>query len=382
MRTTIYEGPQSTFDSLGLSMMVRLGVLISEEIFWGGHSISVYNLIDNCQNMSPERKLLMLSMWQDEDMQKIGKDLGKQYKIIKKVKHLDKEGLRIKIMLEKLIGEYFQIGIDSITNIFYKHNFPIFNGPLFTSEVMDFYYLRPLNSEAEGDGFTSMSKLLLHGKHAFSDESIPDIPFLPLEFMNMDWNNSEIKTFLPSQPEALNPNNFWLHKCFTIPNFLFHTETEILLLRSHTQAEAKPFREAIDEWSKRCIKEQNTQVRISYFEEHVLPKAYSFQSAINNHEIVLKRANNIENIQITILIGEVPLSVLINFYNHFNALPPETFKVLEEYLKNNPQMNSRRPVIVLDAKELCNNLEEVIEADKSAKENSIIGSKKSISVDD
>ncbi len=380
MQLAIYETSKSNFERPGLSMQVRISMLLADTIIWAGTTVIMYSMLQDFENLSTERKLITLQGWSDEEIKVISKLLSDNYKSLKKIKHLDKESIRLKKQLENIVNEYMRICMTTLSKALNHTGFPETDGPFFKSDVMGFYYIDFTDSESEYDALKPLSQLL-QGRPMGSDQ-MPDIPFLPIEFLLSEWNDGKAYVYDQSlQPEGADWANGWLQECFTMPNVLLATETEILLLRSQLQSITQHFRKAVDEWSQCCETNPNRIESLHFFKEHVLPAAQQFQAAFDQHEIVQARKFVIAKQSITILAGEMPLSAILKFLNHSNAITPESWVVLEQWIQQDENKNIRRPVFVMHVKNI-GDLEQQTTEETEAIESNPLSTKKFISVED
>ena len=56
MQLAIYETSKSNFERPGVSMQVRLGMLLADTLIWAGGTVMIYSFLHDFMQLSIERK--------------------------------------------------------------------------------------------------------------------------------------------------------------------------------------------------------------------------------------------------------------------------------------------------------------------------------------
>ena len=106
----------------------------------------------------------------------------------------------------------------------------------------------------------------------------------------------------------------------------------------------------MDKWINYFIENETSCNRIAFFEKEIIPSLPSLQQKINNNEIFnyLNRTNPQDQSGVDIWLGEVPLPVIWEYYKNKKQIDDDEYKCLEKALQNNPLLNGRIPVMILD----------------------------------
>ncbi len=383
MRLAIYEGSITIFDISGIGLMYKYGLVLADAVFYGGMTMTLHSLMYMAPRLPLEQKVKMLKSFDKKDYNddRLEYDLMLKFlKAQKKIKHKPTAFLQQSKKLEITINNYFNAVLKEYDENLDRAGLPSYNGAMTTSGFMRGYIINHENNELEDEIYMSLSNVL-NGMPE-QDQERPDIPFLPIEFLNKEYGLKDKTVYGMDDEAALDHQNPWLYHCFTVPHLLLATESEVLLLRSQLDYATRPFRQAMDQWSDMCVNEDDTTVRLSFFKEQILPHIQSIKDHLANNQIIQKRqSSEFEMYDVKILIGEVPVSVIFNFYHQSGTLQDKTWNVLQKWLAEEDEMQTRWPVMVME-------ITEQFKADlKHQKEDEVLENaplqpKKFISIDD
>ena len=184
--------------------------------------------------------------------------------------------------------------------------------------------LQLLNSEEEGP------EMFLLQQEFFRDEFFENLPHITFE------------------TEAEDLDKACYNYCFTLPNINLLSAAELKLVRKQLSNAGALFRANTDEWMRQCYSSKDVSKRIDYFNTHVLCAAQTLQQAIEQNEI-LQHCSRLQyhSMKVDVLMGEIPIYLLWEFYKEFNVITAPTWEKLNAVKEEGLLKNKRWPFMVL-----------------------------------
>lgn len=151
-------------------------------------------------------------------------------------------------------------------------------------------------------------------------------------------------------PSAPNADSIYLQHFISVPDPTPLSMNEMLLARRRMMNMNEPFRTALVEWNKQFYKgDSSSAATLDYFKQKVLPEAKVLQQAVDVNEILQMLVKQRPGApHVNMLIGEVPVAVLWEYYKDMEVLPPQTWEVLQRKMETEERLKRRFPIIAID----------------------------------
>ena len=147
--------------------------------------------------------------------------------------------------------------------------------------------------------------------------------------------------------EALQESNIFFEKCFTFPATISLSIGELKLLRDKLYTATLPFNETLDNWADMFASSGDIASRVDFFKNNILPLLPAIQKTITENNILNYGYKRTKDVSVEVWLGEVPLSIVWEYYNYFQLISEASYNILFESLDKNPEYNKRVPVMVI-----------------------------------
>ena len=336
-----------------LSIGLRVPYLLMDKVLLASDTSCNIYLIEFFKSFKTLSKILILeSLYEkkqyDEVYINLIRSIKKNYYKYKEVKHPDKNlmilynklmhqiDVMFKDYIDWVINCYKQYGLLDLTNI---DDDVTFN---FMTIVKD--NAIPRKSKFSRIKTTELAKSLLPSK----EEEI--IITLSKDFLSSEFLNNR-KIYGCKDKEAQNESEIYLHKCVRLPLPIILNADELKSARNHLRNYAIVLNEALGKWNNCFVEKESAESRLDIFEKEVIPCIKDIQKGIDNNELFnyLRKTNTKGESDITVWIGEAPLTTIWEFYKYVRQIDNEEYKCLEKELELNPLLKDRVAIMVLDA---------------------------------
>jgi len=344
MKSIVFNNKGSRIHQLLESACIRSSYLIADRVVGAGTSAQDIWFDELFKKADTIGKLVVIEGYYqrtDSPMPEVDKVIA-AFKQMRKIKHPNPQQIIARKNMEKVIDTMFKQVVNEMTELVARTGLMEL-ATLADGEILGFYWMQREDMEKEGDELLPASKLL--SLQLPDPEEGPELFFLSAEFMLAEFTGKGT-VYYAHEPEAANTENCWIHKCFTLPNINLLKAVELKAVREQLMTPGAEFRKQCDSWIKGAG-ERNGEESIALFQKNILPHAASLQAAILQNE-VLRHCSSLQNheAKMDLYIGEVPLPVLWNYFEHYNVIQEPTRKKLNELLETDKGLNRRIPVII------------------------------------
>lgn len=328
-----------------LALAVRTGYLLADEVLWAGSGPATYDFLQDASKLTLEKKIALLRESDEIDEPEMLQDMSKMLKSFRKVKYKAADQIAFERKMHHMLKDLFEHWLKVERLDVYDAGFPELDGELLSDDAIKLCRVNTSDPENAADGHTPMS-ILLQGM-ADEEQLRPDLPFLPAEFLESPLVAG--KVYRLSDPEAADPQNIYLRNCFKLPNLLMLSEKELHILRKQVISDATFFRIMVDEWIDLCTETDDSNERLEYFRDKVVARAPLLQVQLSRNSIVRNCNKNAEqDLQYSVMLGEVPVSIIMQFYRENGVIADKTWNILQQQMKEDEDMQGRWPVMVLN----------------------------------
>lgn len=348
------------------AIAMRMGYLFSERLFVGGSIIDTYSHFAYKERY-PEHvrwQALMQNKW-EPDMAKLLPEMLANIRRGRSVKNKTPQLIVAQRKVEADVNKLFFGMMNHYEEGFHKVGFMKLDDEILATKGFAFFevdYDNPEHGKKK-----PFSEIFLLEKKEGDEEYMHLLPhdFVAHETIKAKWTDAHHDT-------AADVNSIYLQRCISVPDPRSLSTNEIMLLRRNIYNASQPFREALEEWWKLFHADDvSTADTLRFFTEKVLPHSIAIQQAADNNDILqmLVRQNPATN-YVDMLIGEVPVSVLWQWYKDMGILPSQTWEVLQQRMETEDRLKRRFPVIAisspwLDPAEASDMFSQVIPVKKS-----------------
>jgi hypothetical protein len=377
MKAIVFNNLGSRLNQQLESFSLRVSYLLADYVASAGNSSQDIWFDDVFKGADPISQLMVIETFYkntNEPMAEAGqfKDILKK---LAKVKHPNPQQIMIRKNLEKKVEALFKAVVAEMRTVTELTGLMELE-PLLDGKTFGLYPMNGRDPEDEGQARIAASKLLTF--QLPDPEQGPEFFFLSAEFMLAEFTGKGT-VYYAHEPEAAHTENCWMHKCFTLPNINLLKAVELQAVRQQLTMPGAEFRKQCDNWMK-GDEGRSGEESIAQFRKNILPHVASLQAAILQNE-VLRHCSSIQNheAKIDLYMGEVPLPILWNYFEHYKVIQEPTRKKLNELLENDKGLNRRIPVMHLSSA----NAKQADENTAAAREEvpEVKPVKKSISVD-
>ena len=327
------------------------------------------------QAFNTKRQLIVLLAFvgDDEEKQKQLREMIDMVKLYNKRKYRSPQELSFKQRFERGVNDLFNSEIAVFEETMKQAGAIEFQKIIKENDGFDFYRIDMGDMENADDGRMPASEILLSIGYPVDDG--PEIFLLPPDFFSSSFLD-EITVYSSADEEASEPSNIYMDAVLTFPDTFTMTAVEAKAVRKQLRGPSTGFCRACDEWINYSLENNHPAGKLSFFKQHILPAAGQLQQAINSSDIIQQYAsNNDEWKSLELLMGEVPVSTVWDFYHHSKSVSEKTWSILQKEKEEDPQYMERFPVMAIRAPYLFGNfkLEMPVQEVKATK--------KSISID-
>ena len=169
------------------------------------------------------------------------------------------------------------------------------------------------------------------------------------DFTNPDFLEDK-RIYKTNSKEALLADNIYLEKCLTFPVTTELSVSELKILRSILEELTTPLNEVLDIWVDMFIEKEDKLERINFLSNNILPMLPKIQTIINNNETLHYAQKRNSDITVEVWLGEAPLTVIWEYYNYFELISEESYKILLSSSANNTDYNFNVPIMMISTK--------------------------------
>lgn len=367
-----------------LSIGLRVPYLITDKVLMACDTTCNIYLIEFFKSFKTLSKILILeSLYEkkqyDEAYLNCIRSIKKNYYKQKEVKHPDKKLLILYNKLMHQVDILFKNYVSWILNCYQQYGL-IELSKIDDDTTFDFLIIEKDNAVHRKRRMPSLkttefAKSLLPSKEVGGIIITVSKDFLSPEFLN----NRKIYEY--RDKEAMNEGEIYLHKSLILPLPIILNADELKSVKNHLSNDTIVLNERIEKWYNCFIENESTESRINFFEKEVIPCMQEIQKSIDNIELLnYVRKTNIKGpSDITVWIGEAPLTTIWEFYKYVGQLEEEEYGNLETAVEINPLLKNRVVIMVLDAEgDYPEATDKIIEFEEPA----IIAGRKYISINE
>jgi len=205
--------------------------------------------------------------------------------------------------------------------------------PLIDKDTFILLAVHSSKAELEDKDFYPTSKILTLD---FEDDKEIDLFFLPMEFM----------LYVDTQSLKRHSKPFYFRQLLSFPNINVLNVEELKAIKANISPETKVLHGRVDEWVKACATQSERETR-NFFEREIQPLFPAIQKKIDT-DTILQHVNSHyvdDKPRVDVMGGEVPLSLIWDFYSFIGNLSEETLARLEELNKLSEIGKRRVPVL-------------------------------------
>ncbi len=352
------------------SLTLRCAYIISDFLATAGTSFKSILYDSIFSRVKLEMKVKIIESRLDEELKILGAT-GEQMiwfiKQHKKLKHPTPQEIILYKKLEKNIESIWKIHHESMLKKLNNTGLPQLE-PFLLYQEMGVICVSEEDAELEAPDSYPISKILTL---SFGERADNDILFLTIEFFN--------EKFYSQLTDNQKP--LYLEPVFTFPNLNALNIEELKAVKSNISKTAQPFHEKVNEWIQSCMDKTPEESR-DFFYNDILPVAKLMNDAIALDPILKHTYNKLlSNASANVLMGEVPISTVWDFFHHFKVIPPESKKKLDKLRTDEAYINKRIPVLFTKKIPALDDLE--TNEDESANDSNMpISTRKTLDIDE
>ena len=377
MESVVIDYYNTHQNSSFLALAHRIGYVFTSRVILTGYYGDAYCFYNAKNNPSDHVKWRMVQLAAGADDKQKMVEMEILMKTLKQVKHKRRDQIMMLKKLDKDLTAFFDKGRKEMSKPFYEKGFMQLDDSMISQH---FFGFPALNSKSPEDMGPDPHSTRVSDIFTFSNgpqrQNVNYIIFLlSADFMRHPMVK-DIKVPLATDAVAGDINTY-LQPVFSLPDILSFSTLELQVLRKDMAPAGADLGGVMDEWCTMFEDVESANVaKWEYFTNHVIPAAAPVQQAIDQNELLrqtgpLAAANN----RIQILIGELPVSLVWEYYREMKVIPPQTWEVLQKAAEHDERLRKSYPVMVVH----CPQLHDADELEISAGD--VLTTKKSILID-
>jgi hypothetical protein len=346
MQTMLFDYNGSAIDMQQYAWCMRAAYLLAEETVWGGNAHVFYSLVHYGTQMTVERQIEAIRANNGGVVDKNLEEIAVQIRRINRLRFKPAPELKELKRLEKGIKDHFSTWLQDLAVDRYEKGFFEVSEITTAPELFHTMNLNEDDPELETDYHEPYSKWLQRQAGEFENS----IVFLPADFLAHPGVKG--KWFASTDPQAMDLKQTYLHECFTLPDLSSLSMLEMKAARKQLATTIQPFRSMTNEWTNMFWDEGLEEDNTTFFNESMLPAIAEASKQVEANTL-LKNCfrRTTEKTKSTILMGEVPVQLIWQFYRDNGAIPDNTWQNLQQAIKEDDRLENRWPVMVMQCHE-------------------------------
>ncbi len=376
MKTIVFNTHGSVIDKGGESVALRIGYLLGDYAVSAG--TSGFDICFNTWFNPPkvEQKVAWIEKFYEQRGEESSlkvEEVKRTMKALRKIKHLDKQGIVIQKKFEKAVDTLFQIAKGEALEEKMKTGLPQLE-PIYDGKVLGGYSTN-LGAPEQPEKHDYAASQLLSLDLPDPEEGL-SLFFLTHEFLLVQDNNKR-KWYSARDSAASSAQNMYFEKFFSFPALNILNAVELKTVRQQLEPLAIHFRKAVDRWMELCYQPASPKETLEHFRQQVQIHAAPINMLIKQNEVLehYKRLVNQQAV-INVYMGEVPVKLIWDFYREGKAIADETWDKLMQLYETKNLSGQRWPVMVIEIPEA-----KIVMQENNTPQHDVKPVKKSISVD-
>ncbi len=369
MRTIILDTNYSILDNVTLALSIRVGYLLAKEATFTGSIAAKYVVINSEKSFNNKLEFTKINS-PKEIVDTVIKGEACIKEIRKKKIKNSMDILTLKKM-EKIMETFFDMSFRIYKEIFFGYGYMDISNEMMQQGDCSYIILDDTES-SQNDDTCQLTELLLTQQ---DEDTFTFLFSLPAEFFQYQ---PVIDIMQNEDYQMENNSGFCLHHIITLPGIVALTTSEMQLVKRRIIDSATTFHIASNKWLDMFYKPSiSLKERIAFLKETVVESAKSLQEDLDQNQVLqdLKKHSSTKT-TLHVYIGEVPVSLLWQFYRDKKLISDKDWKILEEGLQKDERLSGNFPVMVAHSPFADNK-----EDDEQKSTDNIMSSKKSINVD-
>ncbi|HLG33467.1 MAG TPA: hypothetical protein VI757_01190 [Bacteroidia bacterium] len=347
MRAIVFNSSDSRIDLKVESIALRAALLLADDAVTAGMSVSIIDFNNFYTPKKIYQKATMLEIYYDKKEDAMAEEIRQiiaGYKAMQKIKHKPGQLIARLKKLENSIDALFNDVKKEYYEVHEKNGLPQLN-PLMDEDYFNAYWIDSHNPEKEKENQIAASTLLLNRMK--DAEKGPVIFLLTPEFFFNEFYTEEI---IKSSKDKrwYQPEKIYFERCLVLPNINLLSAPEIKKIRAELQPSAQPFCRLMDEWIRMPRNDEDTFKTKPFLRKKILSAAAALQKNIDSNEL-LNHYKGLQDNQVVIelIAGEIPVSMLWEFFKHYSVIKEETNAVLLKEKEKVSSFPKRLPVLLV-----------------------------------
>jgi hypothetical protein len=342
MRMMLADYLNSMMDERLYAMSMRAAYLLADELLYGGHNYNTYSILWHRNKLGIDKQIEMIRGSNPSKEDKNLEEIAVEIKRIRRLRFKPAPDLKELKRLERAVKDYFDDWVCNVEASFYEKGFFHLNDIMENADVFNAMHIHAKDPELEVEHFSPYSQWLTR---MVDDEN--DIIFLPADFLQ--YPGVRNKCFGITDPQAYDLQQTYLHECFSLPDLSSLSMLEMKMARKQLANSNTSFRSLTDEWIKKFWRNSGLEdMNTTFFADKILPAVAEMKQTLEQNTILrncFRRTT--EETKTDILMGEVPVQLIWQFYKDKKAIPAATWQKLQEAIQEDDRLENRWPVMVL-----------------------------------
>ena len=386
MRLIEYNSNESLTPKNIESILLRFGILLAEEVRIAGDGYAFVNPQEVFAVKKIEDKIIFtLTMGGGNELSPEEQtiEIEKQLNFVKTMKRM-KHPLPAQIVIQKKYERGMEVAYQNTLNFLTQgakvSGLQILNEFCNEDDLLIPYFTHMMeeNAEDEKGGQYKMTNLL---QFKFDlgewqeEKAIPPLIGVSGQIFGEGFRKNR-KWVTSDDKDAKALNIMYTEPLCLMPNLNILLASELKSIRVQLLPITEKWNQLLNQWIEKAIHNQPDSV--DFFVKEIMPVNAQLKELIENNEYIKNTYKLQPQLQIELMIGEVPIYELWEFYEHMNLLKPESFEILKA-LKAEGKFNYRIPFISFQ--HVSNDGDETNFSVPTEQENIIKPTKKSLNID-
>ncbi len=352
MKAVNYTITKVNVDIELLSIVLRTTYLIMDSIAAAGDTAMCIHVVEIYKQVTLKDKIKMLENCFSgvglEESLNVMVIIKNAYKQMQTIKHPDRKVLIAYNKLMHNIEPIYDKHIEMVVSGLKMDNLVELKGILDTNTFLMLEVVSDKEIKFKENRNKITPTMLLQSIQANKDEE-HRILVIPSDLINSEFIKGK-KVYQYNDPEAIDENEIYLYKCFTMPAPVSLTGSQLKAIRGNIRDTAINFNNALTEWCKCFTNKDDAKSKLEKFVNEVTCTLQAIQTAIDNNSILqfIKTTDKENSIYVNVWIGEVPLPTVWLYYKTNEMISEECYNSLLSALELNAELKNRIPIMVID----------------------------------
>jgi hypothetical protein len=340
MRALLLDYPGSKLQQPTYAIAMRMAYLLCNQVVYAGQAAELYGIVYKGSSLSTIQKVEAMKYGEvdkaDQERFLATAKMKQQWK------HQHKTSLAISSKFNRIVDSLFELELEDIQESFYSKSFMRAEGVCGQPGIFKRLLVNK-NPERSEKNIPAYSDWLLLNL----EETEGDIIVLPAEFFQC----LEFEETTDDQPGEEEQFTIHIDHCISLPLLGYSTMEEMECIRNYAANELAAFKKSMNQYIDLFVDNEDNINTLEFFTQQVKPTTEALNKKWREFPLMADLGRRCKgNMELQVWMGEVPVEMIWDFYNEMDAIPPATWKRLQEAATEDERLQGSWPVIIVHIK--------------------------------